>query len=265
MKSWYVTGVSGGIGRAIARAALDAGAQVYGSVRRDTQRAAFEALAPGRAHALLLDVTDADAIEAARGRLEADGGIDILVNNAGVGIVGAAEETSIDEARAIFEVNLFGLLRVTQSVLPMMRARGSGHVVNLSSGVGLTGLAGMALYAASKGAVESLSEAMAAEVAPFGIHVSLVEAGAIDTGFATEHAVESVGRLPCYAGLTGTGRKGLERFYAAPTPPEHVAEAVLALTCMDAPPLRQLVGGVTVAAERKRDAMDAALARALSI
>jgi NAD(P)-dependent dehydrogenase (short-subunit alcohol dehydrogenase family) len=132
---WLITGCSSGFGRAVADAALRCGDKVIGTLRRPEQFAEFEALAPGRAHALELDVAHPDQIaRAVPAAIARYGRIDVLLNNAGYGMIGAVEETSLAEARAIFETNFFGMLQVTQALLPQLRQQRSGHIVNMSSG-----------------------------------------------------------------------------------------------------------------------------------
>jgi NAD(P)-dependent dehydrogenase (short-subunit alcohol dehydrogenase family) len=169
--------------------------------------------------------------------------IDVLVNNAGIGMVGAVEECSIDEARSVFEANFFGALRLIQAFLPRMRSQQSGRIINVSSGVGLMGMPGMPIYSASKQALEGLSEALAGEVAPFGIKVTLVEPGAVLSNFIGSGMLEAQHRLADYASFTGHGRAGLARYYETQAAkPEMVAQAVLAIADDPAPPLRKLVG-----------------------
>ena len=250
-RCWFITGVSaGGIGHAIAQAALSKGDIVYGTLRRKEQAAEFQALAPGRAHALLMDVTQPQQIAQA----VADAGtIDVLVNNAGVGMVAALEETSPAEARALFESNVFGALQVIQAVLPQMRRRRAGRIINISSGVGLFALPGMALYSASKFALEGLTEALAGEVAALGIHVTAVEPGAILSNFVGPNMREAETKLPDYAQVSGHGRAGLAHYYeSSASKPEAVAAAVTALADQSQPPSRCVVGADVQAALRMK-------------
>ena len=237
---WLVTGASAGIGRAIAEAALARGDTVYGGLRRAEQFAPFEALAPGRAVALPLDVTRPEQIAEAAQRV---GRLDVLVNNAGIGMVGAVEESGLDQARAVFEINFFGALQMMQTFLPRLRQQKSGHIVNISSGVGLSAFPGMPIYSASKHALEGLSESLAGEVAALGIKVTLIEPGAIRTGFTGAGMIEAGNRLEAYAAISGHGRAGLEQYYQAQAASaEMVAQAVLEIVDAPQPPLRRLVG-----------------------
>ncbi len=174
-KTWLITGVSGGLGREIALAALARGDVVVGTVRRAQAAEAFEALG-GRA--LVLDVTDETAVREGVAKAEAvTGKIDILVNNAGYGLVGAVEEASLDEVRAQFETNVVGPLAMLKAVLPAMRARRSGRIINITSVSGLAVWAGTGVYCASKWALEGLTQTLAAEVAELGIKVVNVAPG----------------------------------------------------------------------------------------
>ncbi|WP_187978120.1 oxidoreductase [Mycetocola sp. JXN-3] len=188
-----ISGVSGGLGRSFATAALEAGHTVIGTLRRPEQIAAFEALAPGRAHGILLDVTDTSAIAPAIERVEREiGPITALVNNAGYGVEGAFEETPLDTVREQFEVNVFGVIELTRAVLPYLRSRRAGHVVFITSMGGLRAFPGLTAYNSTKYAVEGLADALRPEIASFGIHVTSIEPG----GFRTNWAGSSMTRAP---------------------------------------------------------------------
>ena len=181
---WFITGCSSGFGRAVAEAALARGDRVIGTLRKAAQCEEFERLAPGRAWAEQLDVRDASRIErVAQAAVARYGRIDIVFNNAGYGMLGAVEETSPEEARAIVETNFLGTFLVTRALLPQLRQQGGGHILNMSSGAGIGAVPGLGLYSATKFAVEGLSEALAQEVAAFGIRVTIIEPGAFNTGF----------------------------------------------------------------------------------
>lgn len=176
-----VTGCSSGIGRATALALARTGRPTYATARRPET---LDALAAAGCHVLALDVTDESSVTAAVGEIERTAGsVGVLVNNAGYGEYGPVEEVPIDAVRRQFETNVFGLLRLTQLVLPGMRARGSGRVVNVSSMGGRMTLPGGGVYHASKYAVEALSDALRFETRGFGIAVTLVEPGPVHTGF----------------------------------------------------------------------------------
>ena len=175
MRIWFITGVSSGFGRAIADAALDAGDIVVGTVRTEEHHKVFEALVPGRSHAMMLDVTDEAAIPPVVDRIEREiGAIDILVNNAGYGHEGLIEESTMDELRRQFEVNVFGAVAVIKAVLPLMRGRRRGRILNITSMGGLMTLPGLAWYHGSKFALEGISESLGQEVRHLGIHVTAV-------------------------------------------------------------------------------------------
>jgi NAD(P)-dependent dehydrogenase (short-subunit alcohol dehydrogenase family) len=193
-RTFLITGVSSGLGRAFATAALEAGHTVVGTVRAPDHAAAFEQIAPGRAHARVLDVTHTDAIAPTIAAIEEEvGRIDVLVNNAGYGVESTFEETSLDTFRRQFDVNVFGVVAVTQAVLPRMRERRAGHILFVSSMGGLRAFPGLAAYHGSKFAVEGVAATLAQEVAPLGIHVTAIEPGSFRTDWAgrSMHRVES--------------------------------------------------------------------------
>ncbi|ARN84923.1 oxidoreductase [Candidatus Nucleicultrix amoebiphila] len=183
-KIWFITGVSGGLGRMISQEAAHQKDTVIGTVRHAHQLQEFENLVPGRTFAVQMDVTHPDEIKKALDEvLKRFGRIDVLVNNAGYGLLGAIEEISDQEARAQMETNFFGALEVTRQVLPIMRQQKSGHIIQLSSIAGLVGGAGAGLYNASKFALEGFSEALSQEIKIFNISVTLVEPGPFRTNF----------------------------------------------------------------------------------
>ncbi|MET0454520.1 MAG: oxidoreductase [Mycobacterium sp.] len=184
MSVWFITGASRGFGREIAREALRRGDRVVATARDAGSVSAAFPQADDRLFAVDLDVHLPDQINAAvDAAIERFGRIDVLVNNAGRGLVGAVEETSDAEARAAFDVNVFGLLDVTRAVLPHLRSQRSGLIVNLSSVGGFVSWAGWGVYCATKFAVEGLSDAMAQELAPMGIRVTAIEPGPFRTDF----------------------------------------------------------------------------------
>ena len=244
-RTWLITGVSSGFGRELARAALARGDVVAGTLRRPEQLAEFRALAPGRAHAYQLDVTDPAAVADVVERATRDmGSIDVLVNNAGYGLFGAVEEIGDAEARGVMETNFFGLLSVTQAVLPQMRRRRSGHIVNFSSVAGFKGLPGCGLYCASKYAVEGLSESLFLEVAPFGIRVTLVEPGGFRTNFAGGSKVFAARVIADYAESPASKTRQHMSHYQGHEPGDPAKAAVAVMQAVDAPepPLRLVLG-----------------------
>ncbi|MBB5403800.1 NAD(P)-dependent dehydrogenase (short-subunit alcohol dehydrogenase family) [Paraburkholderia sp. JPY162] len=216
--------------------------------------ASFENLAPGRAHGLLLDVTDAAAVPRAVGQaLERTGAIDILVNNAGYGLFGALEEVSDAQARQLFDTNVFGTVNVIRAVLPHFRARKRGHIVNFSSVAGVIGIAGCSFYCASKHAVEGLSESLAQELHPFGIGVTLVEPGGFRTNFAGGSLKWSENELPDYSETVGQMRRYMSSYHGTQAgDPAKAAEAIVRAVSADAPPLRLPLGPDAVDVVRKK-------------
>jgi NAD(P)-dependent dehydrogenase (short-subunit alcohol dehydrogenase family) len=199
---------------------------------------------PDHSIAVALDVTDRSQITAAVAKTEAAfGGIDVLVNNAGYGYMAAVEEGEDDEIRAMFETNYFGVVGMIQAVLPGMRERGRGHIINISSMTGLVANPPNVFYSSTKFALEALSEGLAKEVAPFGIRVTAVEPGAIRTDWSTRSMKEASAPIDAYAETVGA-RKALIKLAGAKFPgdPKRVAEAVLMLSELDDPPLHLLLG-----------------------
>jgi NAD(P)-dependent dehydrogenase (short-subunit alcohol dehydrogenase family) len=232
-----VTGASAGIGEAAARALVGAGFTVYGTSRR---AAAGEKR--GEVVLLPLDVTDDESVASAvREVLDRSGRIDILVNNAGVGVAGAAEESSTEQARALFETNLFGSIRMTRAVLPHMREQGGGRIINVSSVLGFMPAPFMALYAASKHAIEGYSESLDHEVREQGVRVLLVEPAYTKTSFDT-NAVAVDEPLQLYA----RRREAIDVLIAAAVKggdePSVVGEAIVAAATDRRPKLRYPAG-----------------------
>lgn len=250
---WLVTGVSSGFGQELAKAILARGDTVVGTLRRKEQVPAFEALAPGRAHARLLDVTDSVAIPPLVEAVERDiGPIDVLVNNAGYGLGGAVEELDDAECRHVMETNFFGTLNLIKAVLPRFRARKAGHIINFSSMAGIVGIPGVGLYNAAKFAVSGLSEALAAELAPFGIRVTVVEPGGFRTNFAGGSLVLARRPMAEYDGTPAARPRGMKEHYHGTQQgdPAKAAAAVMAIVDAGNPPVHLLLGPDAVAAAR---------------
>jgi NAD(P)-dependent dehydrogenase (short-subunit alcohol dehydrogenase family) len=205
---WFITGASTGFGRLLAEQVLAAGDRAVATARKPEQIAELSAKNPENCLTVALDVTEDSAIEAAvDAAIQKFGRIDVLVNNAGYGLAGAIEEATEDEYMPVFETNVFGLIRVTRAVLPHLRKQRSGHIVNLSSIGGLIGSPGWGYYNASKFAVEGFSEALAAEVEPLGIRVTIVEPGPFRTDFLGRSGVEAKLRIADYDTTAGKTRQ----------------------------------------------------------
>jgi NAD(P)-dependent dehydrogenase (short-subunit alcohol dehydrogenase family) len=191
-RNFLITGAGSGLGRALASAALSSGYSVIGTVRSEAARQEFGAMDSARARAIVLDVTNFAAIGPEVARAERDiGPIDVLVNSAGYGHEGTLEESPLEEMRRQFDVNVFGAVAMIKAVLPFMRERRRGHIVNITSMAGYVGLAGIPYYAGSKFALEGISEVLANEVRGFGIKVTAVAPGSFRTDWAGRSMVRS--------------------------------------------------------------------------
>lgn len=229
---WFITGCSTGFGRAIAKVALDHGFRVVATAYGE------------RILTIALDVTDKEQIaQAVRAAEDAFGAIDVLVNNAGYGYLAAVEEGEEDEIRALFDVNVFGLAAMTRAVLPGMRVRKRGWIMNITSVAGLVGNAGSGYYSASKFAVEGLSDALSKEVLPFGIKVLLVEPGPFRTDFAGRSLHQSP-EIADYAGTSGARRKlTLKSDGRQLGDPIRAGKLIIAAMKAEKPPQRLVLGG----------------------
>jgi NAD(P)-dependent dehydrogenase (short-subunit alcohol dehydrogenase family) len=253
-KTLLITGVSSGFGRAFATAALDAGHTVVGTLRSDGACAEFETLAPGRAHAVVLDVTDGAAIEAAlAGVLRKVGRIDVLVNNAGYGHEGTLEESSLPDMRRQFDVNVFGAVAMTKAVLPAMRERRGGHIVNITSMGGFVTMPGIAYYCGSKFALEGISEVLAKEVAAFGVHVTAIAPGSFRTDWAGRSMVRAERRVADYDAVFDpirAARQAKDGRQAGD--PAKAAQALLKVIASEKPPVHLLLGKDALALVRAK-------------
>jgi len=259
-KTFLITGVSTGLGRAFAAGALSAGHRVIGTVRREQDATVFAAQAPGLAHPLQLDVTDYAAIPDAVARAEsAAGPIDVLVNNAGYGHEGVLEESSLDDLQRQFAANVFGPVAMIKAVLPGMRARRSGHIVNVTSMGGFITLPGISFYCGSKFALEGISETLGKEVAGFGIRVTALAPGQ----FRTDWAGRSMQRTPRAIADYDTVMDPIRAARQAksgkqPGDPNKAAQALLALVAAEHPPVRLFLGADALGlVEQKLNAMRA--------
>ena len=261
MKTWFITGASRGFGLRVARHALARGQKVVATARNaEVARTALGS--HERLLALSLDVTEEDQAQAAAlAAVERFGGIDILLNNAGFGLLGAVEEASADEVERLYRTNVFGLLNVTRAVLPHMRARRSGRILNISSIGGYRGAAGFGVYASTKFAVEGLSEALHAELAPLGIFVTVVEPGYFRTDFLDASSLSvSPTSIADYNGTAGAVRtRAADLNHGQPGDPERLARVLVDFAEVPEPPVRLPLGSDTVAAIEAKHAADAAI------
>ncbi|MGQ4486157.1 oxidoreductase [Streptomyces sp. 372A] len=261
---WLITGASSGFGRSIAEAALAAGDTVVATARRPEALDALVAAHPDRAVAVQLDVTDTARIaDVVADTVLWYGRIDVLVNNAGMGLVGAVEETSDRELRDLMDLHFFGPAALVRAVLPHMRRNGSGAVVQMSSMGGRFTFPGVGGYSATKFALEGLSEALAAEVAPHGIKVLIVEPGSFRTGFAGGGALRQSAPLDAYADSVGPVRSGLpDSDGKQEGDPAKAAAAILTALDAEDTPLRLPLGND--ATDAVLGALDASRAEVLA-
>jgi NAD(P)-dependent dehydrogenase (short-subunit alcohol dehydrogenase family) len=243
-KVWLVTGCSTGFGRALAEAVLQQGDYLLATARKPEQLGALVEQYPETAKAVRLDVTSPQDIQAAVDTAIATfDRVDVLVNNAGHGLIAALEEVSDVEMRQFFETNFFGALRLMRSVLPVMRQQGSGHIVNLSSTAGFVGFAGSSLYCGAKFALEGTSEALAKEVEPFGIKVTLMEPGAFRTDFNGRSLAAAKHSIDVYATVSGTSLQWFKEMDGQqPGDPAKAAQAIIQVVESPAPPMRLALG-----------------------
>jgi NAD(P)-dependent dehydrogenase (short-subunit alcohol dehydrogenase family) len=251
---WFVTGCSTGIGREIALAALAAGRHVAVTARKPAAVEDIVASHPDRAIALPLDVTDKDQVAAAVvAAEEAFGGIDVLVNNAGYGYMAAVEEGEDDVVRTMFDTNYFGAVDVIKAVLPGMRARRDGHILNISSMTGLVANPPNIYYSSSKFALEALTEGLAKELAPLGIKVGAIEPGAVRSDWAARSMLETAHPIADYDAHVGARRRMIRAHaHDLVGDPRKVGEAAVMLADLEDPPLRLLLGKDVLAAAREK-------------
>jgi NAD(P)-dependent dehydrogenase (short-subunit alcohol dehydrogenase family) len=270
MQTWFITGASRGFGLRIARLALARGDNVVATARR-VQDVEDALGTHARLLALPLDVTDQKQAHAAADAAVARfGRIDVLLNNAGFGLLGAVEEATAEEVERLYRTNVFGLLNVTRAVLPHMRSQRSGRVLNISSIGGYRAGPGFGVYSSTKFAVEGLSESLHAELAPLGIHVTVVEPGYFRTDFldSSSLSISSIG-IADYNGTAGAVRGVAANLnHEQPGDPDKLAEVLVEFARAPNPPVRLPLGSDTVAAIEKKHASDALILeqwRAVSI
>ncbi|SEI44952.1 Short-chain dehydrogenase [Dyadobacter koreensis] len=244
-KTWFITGGSQGIGLLLAQQLLADGNNVAVTGRNLESLKTAIGYDSDKFLPLQVDLVDEVSVGAAvDAAIEKFKSIDVLVNNAGYGLIGGIEETSAKEAKGIFDINVFGLLNVTRAVLPHMRAANAGHIFNLSTVFGLIAGAGWGLYCGSKFAVEGLSEALAQEVKPFGIHVTIIEPGYVRTNFLQSGSIAHPEKpIEAYTAIQEEKRKHSEEVPGTQIgDPQKVAEVIIAVSNAVEPPLRLLLG-----------------------
>lgn len=264
MRIWLISGVSSGFGRALSQAVLAIGDRVVGTVRSEAARDAFEQLHTSNALAYILDVTNDDEVFKAVASIEQNvGPIDVLVNNAGYGHQGTVEGSTMADYRAQFAVNVFGAVAMMKAVLPTMRKRRQGHVVNITSMGGLVTFPDLGVYHGSKFALEGISETLSKEVASFGIKVTAVEPGAFRTEWAGQSMKRADVGIADYNPLLAPLREArLERSGKQPGDPAKAAEAIIQIVNSEDPPVHLLLGPDALAfVKAKLEALAAEIAK----
>lgn len=255
-RTWFITGASTGFGRFLAEEVLKGGGKVVATARNRDKIADLEEKYPERVRAFALDVTDpAQILSIVAQTLTTFGPVDVLVNNAGYGLAGGIEEATEEEFMPVFETNVFGLIRVTRAFLPHFRKQRSGNIVNLSSIGGLIGSAGWGYYNASKFAVEGFSEALAAELAPLGVHVTIVEPGPFRTDFLGRSGVEAAERIADYDATAGKTRQYFhDQAGKQKGDPLRAIHAIIQAVESPQPPLHLVLGALAL--QRMRGKLD---------
>jgi NAD(P)-dependent dehydrogenase (short-subunit alcohol dehydrogenase family) len=241
---WFITGSSTGFGRLLTEELSRRGDYVIATARNISKLEDLTRQYVGKLRTFTLDVTKPAEIESvAQQAINAFGHVDILVNNAGYGVTGAIEEVSEDEFEPMFQTNIYGLIRTTKAFLPHLRERQSGHIFNLSSIGGLVGSAGWGFYNTTKFAVEGFSEALAAELKPLGVHVTIVEPGPFRTDFLGRSGKLAHQELPAYTGTAGVAREYFQSQAGKQAgDPQKVVEAIIAAADSPEPPVHLLLG-----------------------
>ncbi|WP_445713377.1 oxidoreductase [Flavobacterium sp.] len=247
-KIWFITGISSGLGKALAQTVIENGDFVIGTFRNQIQADEFNNEQKNKAFGLTLDITKPTEIDKAfKVITERFGKVDVLVNNAGFGFAGAIEETSITETREIFEANFFGTLQLTQTFLPLFRQQKSGHIIQISSHGGFKSFPGFGIYNASKFALEGFSEALAIEVAPLGIKLTIVEPGPFRTNFAGSSFKQADKIIADYNGTAGAFRERMKQVDGKQEgDPIKASQAIIDIAKLDNPPLRLPLGKIAI-------------------
>lgn len=255
-RTWLITGCSRGLGRSLARAVIAAGDNLLATARDPETLADLVASSQGHAVAHPLDVTDEQAAaQAVTTAVDCFGGLDVVVNNAGYGNVAPIEDTAIEDFRSQIETNLFGTIIVTKAAIPIFRERRAGRFIQISSIGGRAGAMGRGPYSAAKFGVEGFSEVLAGEMAPFGVHVTIVEPGGFRTDFAGA-STRITGGNPAYAETVGK-TAAMQRAYDGHQPgdPARAAAAIIAISQAARPPLRIVLGSDAYARAERTDSL----------
>ena len=254
VKTWLITGCSSGFGRVLAEAVLARGDRLVATARKLDDLGTLAERYPDTVRATALDVTEqGSATAAAQLAEDVFGGLDVLVNNAGFGFMGAVEEATPEEYRPMFETNVFGLIETTRAMLPVLRKRQGACVVNFSSGAGIGGAAGYGYYNATKFAVEGLSEALAQELAPLGLHVIIVEPGPFRTEFLGRSIKTAKHEIAAYAETSGKLRQYRDSNNGKQAgDPEKAAAVILKAVDADMPPLHLPLGPIAYSIAEKK-------------
>jgi len=256
-KVWFITGASRGFGLEIARAALAVGDQVVATIRQEPAQLATTLHNHPNLYVVQMDVTQEEQVQAAvKQGIAHFGWVDVLVNNAGFGMVSAIEEATDAEVRKQYDTNVFGLLNVTRALLPYLRQQKSGRVINISSLFGYDTIPGWGLYGSTKFAVEGISKGLAVELAPLGIHVTVVAPGLFSTDFlSTESYVTANTIIADYQETVGPIRSGADALHGQqPGDPKKFAQVILQLANTEHPPVHLPVGKDTIAMYRNNAA-----------
>ncbi|TSE08314.1 SDR family NAD(P)-dependent oxidoreductase [Aquimarina algiphila] len=249
-KVWFITGSSRGFGRIWTEAALERGDKVVATARRLESISDLQETYGENVLTLALDVTKTDQVKAVLDQAYNHfGRLDVIMNNAGYSLVGTIEEAGLDDVRALYETNLFGTLSVIQAALPLLRKQGSGHILGVSSSLGLESMPVIGYYCSTKWAYEAIHESLAAEVESFGIKVTLIEPGAYATEFGSQESLKMASGLDIYSGFKEQfvqGLRNLERGNPNATP-----EAIFKVVDAKQPPLRIFLGNQSLPSVRK--------------
>ncbi len=251
---WLITGCSSGLGLALASATLARGQKVVATARQPCALGTLARDYPEACLPLALDVTDAAQVKAVIAQAaDTMGRLDVVVNNAGYGLAGAFEELGQQQIARNFDTNFFGALEVIRAALPILRAQGGGHIVNISAAAAISNYAGLSIYGASKRALEGVSESLASELKPMGIKVTVVQPGPFRTGFVTRSLERAEGHIPDYDRTSGRFLRLLDAMAGSqPGDPDKAAQAIIAAVESDTPPLRLVLGKYANAKARQK-------------